>query len=577
MKCVFERLVAITLYLARQNIAFAGKQNNSGNFYELVQMVSQFDMVLKTHLENGGRIKYLTPETQNELICIIGNKIRRSILNQVMRSKYYSIILDCTSDTSRKEQLTLVLRYVFFHEAKRIYEIKEDFIEFINITDTTGLGIADVTVEELKKFGLIIDDIRGQGFDNGSSMKGKNKGVQKRIKDLNPLATYIPCINHSLNLSLNDTASASGEIYGFFTAVQQIFNFLSGSTHRWNILLKHCSSFKDLTPKPLSTTRWSSRYNAVKPLRRNMIKILVALQEIIEDESFDAKVRHEAEATVNQVDFKFICSVCIWYDVLEQFERVSKSLQKIESNISSAVILLRDINDFLNDYKRNGYAKAIEEAVEIAGENDISASFVNHGRGRRFNGDLEEIYKVNFFEFMISTAQESITERFTAFSDHSKIYSFLYEFERLEERYGNGMLLKSCKELENHLKNGEKYDIDGNELCSELRILGPILKYNQIKHIIDILNLISLHHMENAVPNTVIAYRILLTIPVSIASGERSFSKLKLIKSYLRSTMGQDRLSNLAIISIEKDLAKELDYDDVIDDFVNLKARKSRF
>jgi hypothetical protein len=53
-------------------------------------------------------------------------------------------------------------------------------------------------------------------------------------------------------------------------------------------------------------------------------------------------------------------------------------------------------------------------------------------------------------------------------------------------------------------------------------------------------------------PNACIAYRILLTIPVIVASVERSFSKLKLIKLYLRSTISQERLNGLAILSIEK-------------------------
>ena len=56
-------------------------------------------------------------------------------------------------------------------------------------------------------------------------------------------------------------------------------------------------------------------------------------------------------------------------------------------------------------------------------------------------------------------------------------------------------------------------------------------------------------------PNAVIVFIILLTIPVTVASTERSFSKLKLIKSYLRSTMSQERLSGLMTCIIECNLS----------------------
>ena len=58
---------------------------------------------------------------------------------------------------------------------------------------------------------------------------------------------------------------------------------------------------------------------------------------------------------------------------------------------------------------------------------------------------------------------------------------------------------------------------------------------------------------DDVFPNLRISLQILLTIPVSIASCERSFSKLKLILSYSRASMGQDRLSDLALLSVERE------------------------
>lgn len=103
------------------------------------------------------------------------------------------------------------------------------------------------------------------------------------------------------------------------------------------------------------------------------------------------------------------------------------------------------------------------------------------------------------------------------------------------------------------MKRGEVSDIDANELFNELRIVGRLMKNNKpIVHVIDVLSLIAKNKLENLLPNVVIASRILLTIPVSVATGERTFSNMNLIKTYLRNSMGQHRLSNQAIISTER-------------------------
>jgi len=75
-------------------------------------------------------------------------------------------------------------------------------------------------------------------------------------------------------------------------------------------------------------------------------------------------------------------------------------------------------------------------------------------------------------------------------------------------------------------------------------------------------------------PNVYIAYRILLTILVTVATAEKSFSKLKLLKSYLKSIMLQDRLNKLAILSIESEVLELFDYKSLINYFTAKKARR---
>jgi len=65
-------------------------------------------------------------------------------------------------------------------------------------------------------------------------------------------------------------------------------------------------------------------------------------------------------------------------------------------------------------------------------------------------------------------------------------------------------------------------------------------------------------------------YRLLciaLVLPVTSAACERSFSSLKLIKTYLRSTMCDGRLSDIAVLSVESKRSQSIDFDSVVDEF----------
>lgn len=78
--------------------------------------------------------------------------------------------------------------------------------------------------------------------------------------------------------------------------------------------------------------------------------------------------------------------------------------------------------------------------------------------------------------------------------------------------------------------------------------------------------------LKAALPSLVRLIQIFLTIPTSSASAERSFSCLRRLKNYTRSTMKQERISALAILNLEQE--KPIDMDFVIHKFAHKSPRR---
>jgi hypothetical protein len=81
------------------------------------------------------------------------------------------------------------------------------------------------------------------------------------------------------------------------------------------------------------------------------------------------------------------------------------------------------------------------------------------------------------------------------------------------------------------------------------------------------------------VPEIYKLFCLIVSLPPTSASVERSFSALKRVKSYGRNTMSQSRLNNLSVLAIERGLVKELIKDEnfytkILDDFATTKSRK---
>ncbi|KAJ4426365.1 hypothetical protein ANN_27179 [Periplaneta americana] len=75
--------------------------------------------------------------------------------------------------------------------------------------------------------------------------------------------------------------------------------------------------------------------------------------------------------------------------------------------------------------------------------------------------------------------------------------------------------------------------------------------------------------LKNMIPEYVKLLRLLLTIPVSTCTAECSFSALRRLKTYTRATMNQDRLNHVALLNIHPDLARELNLEPLINEFIS--------
>jgi len=232
---VVKCLISIIQSLAERNLALRGSVDNinspnNGNFLKEVELLAKYDPVLNAHVRRissgENHTIYLGKIIQNELIACISGKILSTMVAEIKQSKYFAIILDCTPHISHQEQMSVVVRIVATSTRP---EIKEHFLGFLPTPESTGLGLSSLILTKLEELGIRFQGCRGQSYDNGSNMKGKNKGVQARLLERNARALYVPCGTHTLNLMVADSAEQSVDAIRFFGIVQKLYNLFSAA------------------------------------------------------------------------------------------------------------------------------------------------------------------------------------------------------------------------------------------------------------------------------------------------------------------------------------------------------------
>ena len=284
-------------------------------------------------------------------------------------------------------------------------------------------------------------------------------------------------------------------------------------------------------------------------------------------------------------DYEFIVAIVIWYEVLYAVNLVSKHLQAKDMLIDVAIEKVKGLISFFKGYRETGFLEALEIAKGIALEMDIGTTFRKRReikRKRHFDENLddtnagtqstEELFRTSYFLPVVDQAISSLTTRFEQYQSYQQNFGFLFTSETLQS-LDDTSLKSSCDNLGAVLTKDGKSDVDANELYVELKFLQDFIPKENMGPV-EILKFLKRH---DCFPNANIAYRVLLTIPVTVASVERSFSKLKLLKSYLRSTMTQQRLNDLATIALESGLLEKIDYEHIIEDFISRNTKRMKY
>ena len=86
---------------------------------------------------------------QNQILSLMGDAIQKQILSDISQCKYFSILVDETTDVSQTEQLSLSVRFI------RDTKVHEEFLCFVPVSSTTGKDLASTILTQLSHLGLI--------------------------------------------------------------------------------------------------------------------------------------------------------------------------------------------------------------------------------------------------------------------------------------------------------------------------------------------------------------------------------------------------------------------------------------
>ncbi|XP_025628147.1 uncharacterized protein [Arachis hypogaea] len=336
-------------------------------------------------LENApGNAEYISPSVQKDILHIFARKVRATIREKIGDSKF-CIIIDEVKDESKREQMSVVLRFVDKHGC-----VQERFFDLIHVSDTCSLTLKTKISSVLSRHNLDVQNLRGQGYDGTSNMRGEWNGLQALFLKDCPFAYYIHCLAHRLQLAL---VSAAKEV---------------------------CSGLNQIdTLQRTGDTRWGSHLNSVRSLLCMFDATCEVLEKSTEEGNFST--RGDASAAYDAItSFELVFVLHLMINILEVSHDLCQALQRKNQDILNALTLVSTTKTLIQRMRESSREAFIKEVILFCEKHKVEVPDMNalhilrRGRTRKIVDQIsvEHHYRVNLFLAVIDTQLQELNGRF---------------------------------------------------------------------------------------------------------------------------------------------------------------------
>ncbi|CAN6692895.1 unnamed protein product [Malus baccata var. baccata] len=377
-----------TRWLLQQGLPFRGhdesfKSSNRGNYLELMQFLADHnDKVRKVVFENASKnLKYTSSDIQKDLVRACAIETIGAITKD-MEGTFFSLLVDGSRDSSTKEQMAVVLRYV-----NKEGEVIERFLGVQHVSSTTSSSLEEAIERLFASTNLSMSKLRGQGYDGASNMKGELNGLKAKILNKYPQAFYVHCFAHQLQLALVAVAKGIEGVTIFFNNASILVNTIGSSCKRRDAFrekqleqIKKALDIGDLeTGRGLNQeislmrpcdTRWNSHYGTIV----SIIVMFEAVVEVLEWIKDDTKQDNFGEVSKLFHDiqtFDFVFHLFFMRLILGITNELSQVLQKKDQDIVNAMTLVEVCKQRLQSLRDDDFGDLFDDVQKFCQEHDI--------------------------------------------------------------------------------------------------------------------------------------------------------------------------------------------------------------